>query len=83
MFVLKFKTRRNHHCYLCQDWSWPAAGHAGEERNLHFLMSDVKVKVNGDLKGTHEGFTIRFRFSDLVLTGNAEKMLTLPDKVNF
>ena len=37
IFVLKFKTRRNSHCCLCKDWTWPAAGHAGQERNFHLL----------------------------------------------
>ena len=35
IFVLKFKTRRNRHCYMKKDWTWPAAGHADRSRKKH------------------------------------------------
>ena len=45
---------------------------------LKFILLSGYVLIR-----THGGFTVQFRFSDFVWTRNAEKMLTLPDKVNF
>ena len=48
------------------------------------LLTFIYLLLDYVLIRTHGSFTIQFQFSDLVSTGNAEeKMLTLPDKVNF